>query len=100
MTSNPQRDRVAQMVGAYNDFLKSVPFVNLPGVVQPIDPEQVQIIKEIGFRKQSGFQIFTVATLLDGRVSVGVDNPGVARKALARYGPYLVIAKGAPARPD
>jgi hypothetical protein len=59
-----------------------------------------QIIKETGFRKQSGFQIFTVATLMDGRVSVGVDNPGVARKALARYGPYLVIAKGAPARPN
>jgi hypothetical protein len=38
VTADPSRDRVAQMVGAYNDFLKSVPFVILPGVVQPIDP--------------------------------------------------------------
>jgi hypothetical protein len=38
VAADPERERVAQMVAAYNDFLKSVPFAILPGVVQPVDP--------------------------------------------------------------
>ena len=41
MATDASRGRVARMVGAYNDFLKSVPFVILPGVVQPLTPEKV-----------------------------------------------------------
>jgi hypothetical protein len=53
-----------------------------------------QILTRIGSGHQPGFQIFEISTGLDGRVTVGVDHPGPARKALAKFGPYVLVIKG------
>jgi hypothetical protein len=55
-----------------------------------------QIVTRIGSGHQPGFQIFEISNGLDGRVTVGVDHPPAARKALARFGPYVLVIKGHP----
>jgi hypothetical protein len=58
-----------------------------------------QILTEIGSGHRHGFQVFEVSLPPDGRIVVGVDHPGAARKALARYGPSVVVTRARPPLP-
>lgn len=53
-----------------------------------------QIMASIDAGHHAGFLVFGVAINPDGTITIGTDHLAAARRAFARYGPYVLVVKG------